>query len=62
MVMVHFLSHDKYYEIACLINPISEELRLLLVHFVFSRLILIDLYWQASKALKCYLFRGLDQI
>jgi len=62
MVMVYLLAHDKDYEIACLINPRSEELKLLLLHFVFARLSLVGLYSQVSKALKCYLFRGLDQI
>jgi hypothetical protein len=60
MVMVHFLAHDKDYEIACLINSRSEELKLLLLYFAFARLCLIGLYCQASKALKFYHFRGLD--
>ena len=53
MVILHFLAHDKDYEIACLINSRSEELKLLLLHFVFARLCLIGLYCQASKALRC---------
>jgi hypothetical protein len=44
MVMVYLLVHDKDYEIACLINPRSEELKLLLLRFVFARLSLIGLY------------------
>ena len=52
MVMVYFLAHNKDYEIACLINPRSEELKSLLLHFVFVGLCLIGLYWQTSKALK----------
>jgi hypothetical protein len=44
MVMIYFLAHNKDYEIACLINPRSEELKLLLLHFVFARLCIIGLY------------------
>ena len=44
MVMVYLLAHDKDYEIACLINPRSEELKLLLLHFVFTRLSVVGSY------------------
>jgi hypothetical protein len=44
MVMVYFLAHNKDYETACLINPRSEELKLLILHFVFARLGIIGLY------------------
>jgi hypothetical protein len=44
MVMVYLLAHDKDYEIACLRNPRSYELKLLLLHFVFARLSVIGLY------------------